>query len=100
MAAVLLVAIFTRKDAERAHRDRLHDEFEANWKTDFGSGAARGAKWSLTLIWAFLAIGPGAILGNTFFSQPIFTEGSAALGAPSLLVWQMPFYLIGVPLVW
>lgn len=100
LCAVLLVSIFTRRGAERDHRDRLHAEFAARWKTDFGGPVARGAKWSLSLIWAFLALGPGAVLGNTFFSQPVFTEGEATLGIPSLWVWQMLFWLIGVLLVW
>lgn len=100
LSAVLLVSIFTRKGAERSHRDRLHDAFAAQARVDFGGRAARGAKWSLTLIWSFLALGPGAILGNSFFSQPIFTEGEAALGLPSLWAWQVLFWLLGVPLVW
>lgn len=100
LGAVLLVSIFTRKGAERTQRDRLHDEFAAQARVDFGGRGARGAKWSLTLIWAFLALGPGAILGNTFFSQPIFTAGEAALGLPSLWAWQLFFWLLGVPLVW
>lgn len=100
LVAVLLAAIFTRGGAERQARDLLHDEFAQRWKTDFGGRAARSAKWSLPIIWAFLALGPGAILGNTFFSQPIFTEGEAALGLPSLWVWQILFWLLGVPLVW
>jgi Na+/proline symporter len=100
VAAVLIVSTFTRKGPERDHRDRLHDEFAARWGVDFGGRAARGAKWSLALIWFFLAVGPGAILGNSFFSQPIFTQGAAALGVPSLWVWQILFWMIGVPLVW
>ena len=52
------------------------------------------------LLWGFLAYGPGAILGNTFFSEPIFTERSANLGIPSLWVWQILFWLLGVLLVW
>lgn len=100
LAAVLLVSIFTHGGEERAHRDRLHDAFAAHGRTDFGGRAARGAKWSLTLIWAFLALGPGAILGNTFFSQPVFTTGEAALGLPSLWVWQLLFWPPGVMLVW
>ena len=100
VAAVLLVAIFTRGGSERAQRDRLHDEFAATSAVDFGGKAARSAKWSLTLIWAFFALGPGAIQGNSFFSQPVFTTGDAALGVPSLWVWQLFFWLIGVPLVW
>jgi solute:Na+ symporter, SSS family len=58
------------------------------------------AKWSLTLICSFLALGPCAILGNSFFSKPIFTDGEATLGAPSLWVWQIVFWLLGVLLVW
>lgn len=100
LAAVLLTSIFTRRGIERDYRDRLHGEFAARWRTDFGGPASRSAKWSLVLIWAFLAIGPGAILGNTFFSQPMFAGGEANIGVPSLWVWQMLFWLVGVLLVW
>lgn len=96
----LLVAIFNRKGPERTHRDRLHDIFARDHKTDFGGRAAQGAKWSLTLIWAFLAIGPGAVLGNNFFSKPIFSEIDVKLGIPSLWVWEILFWVIGVFLVW
>lgn len=98
--AVLLVSIFTRRGPERDRRDRLHDEFAARWRADFGGAAVRGAKWSLTLIWAFLALGPGAILGNEFFGRPMFVGGEAALGVPSLWVWQILGWLVGVSLVW
>jgi SSS family solute:Na+ symporter len=97
IAVVLLSAIFTARGAERAHRDRLHDEFAARWAVPNQRGTAL---WSLTLIWAFFAMGPGAILGNSFFSNPIFTESEAALGLPSLWVWQILFWLIGCALVW
>jgi Na+/proline symporter len=100
LAACLLVAIFTRRGAERDHRDRLHDAFRTAYPADLGSGAARSAKWSLVLLWTFLALGPGAILGNTFFSEPIFAAGPAAVGLPSLWVWQVLFWFIGVFLVW
>ena len=96
----LLVAIFNRKGAERAHRDQLHDVFARDHKIDFGGRAARGAKWSLTLVWAFLAIGPGAVLGNNFFSKPIFSGMDVKLGIPSLWVWQIFFWVVGVFLVW
>jgi SSS family solute:Na+ symporter len=96
----LLIAIFNRKGAERAHRDQLHDIFARDHKTDFGGRGAQGAKWSLTLLWAFLAIGPGAVLGNTFFSKPFFSGADLKLGMPSLWVWQILFWVIGVFLVW
>jgi SSS family solute:Na+ symporter len=96
----LLVAIFNRKGAERSHRDRLHHIYARDHKIDFGGNTAQGAKWSLTLIWAFLAIGPGAVLGNSFFSKPIFSGIDLKLGIPSLWVWEILFWVIGVFLVW
>ena len=99
-ATCLLVAIFTRAGPERAHRQILHDEFHRAHRVDFGGPAARGAKWSLTLIWAFLAMGPGAILGNSFFSHPVFSDDEAVLGVASLWVWQILFWFLGVLIVW
>ncbi len=100
LAACLLVAIFTRAGPERAHRQRLHDEFGREFRADVGGPAARGAKWSLTLVWAFFALGPGAILGNDFFSHPVFSDAEAPLGVPSLWVWQIVFWFVGVLVVW
>jgi SSS family solute:Na+ symporter len=100
VGASLLVAIFTRQDAEREHRNALHGSFQRDHRIAFGGRAARSAKWSLTLLWVFLALGPGAILGNSFFAHPVFTEADIALGVPSLWVWQAFFWIIGVLLVW
>jgi hypothetical protein len=100
VAASLLVAIFTRQDAERERRDALHAVFRRDHRADFGGRAARGAKWSLTLLWVFFALGPGAIIGNSFFAHPVFTEANLSLGVPSLWVWQTLFWIIGVMLVW
>lgn len=100
LAACLLAAIFTRRGAERETRDRLHDRFRADFPASFGTRAARGAMWSLTLLWAFFALGPGAILGNAFFSRPVFAGGPIVLGLPSLLVWQILFWFLGVLIVW
>jgi len=100
IAASLLVAIFTRKGTERDHRNTLHAIFLRDHGMNFGGRAARGAKWSITLLWAFFALGPGAILGNTFFSHPMFSGAKVALGVPSLWVWQTAFWIIGVMIVW
>jgi Na+/proline symporter len=100
LAACLLVSLWTYAKSERRHRDALHEIYRRDHRIAFGGRAARGAKWSLPLLWAFLAVGPGAILGNTFFSHPIFINKDAALGVPSLWVWQVIFWITGVLLVW
>ncbi|HXW29254.1 MAG TPA: hypothetical protein VEK55_07810, partial [Xanthobacteraceae bacterium] len=95
-----IVSVFTHSGSERAHREILHQGFRDALRGEGRSSALGTAKWSLTLIWSFLALGPGAVLGNNFFSKPIFTEGEATLGVPSLWVWQIVFWLLGVLLVW
>lgn len=96
----LLVSIVTRGGSERDHRQILHNAFKPSLGASSSSGAVRGAKWSLALMWIFLALGPGAILGNDFFSHPVFSDTDVALGVPSLWVWQLVFWFIGVLLVW
>lgn len=70
LAACLLVALFTRAGEEREAGDALHGVFRRDHAVQFGGPAARSAKWSLALFWAFFALGPGTILGNDFFSRP------------------------------
>jgi len=95
---VLLSAAVTQRAPDRLERDRLHDALLGATGLKVGG---RGLLWALVLIWGFLAYGPGAILGNFFFSDPIFASGpAAALGIPSLWVWQILFWLLGVVLVW
>jgi len=64
------------------------------------SSARSGLLWGLAILWGFLAYGPGAVLGNFFFSDPIFTDLKSVIGVPSLWIWQMLFWLFGVMLVW
>ncbi len=94
---VLLASAVTLKSADRYERDRLHD---AMYEATRLKPGGRGPFWAMLLLWAFLAYGPGAVLGNTFFSDPIFSPTSATLGIPSLWVWQILFWLLGVVLVW
>lgn len=95
---VLLSATVTQRAPDRFQRDRFHDALLAATGLRVGG---RGLLWALALLWGFFAYGPGAILGNTFFSDPIFAPGPAeALGVPSLWVWQILFWLLGVVLVW
>jgi len=97
LAVVLLASAATLRAPDNLQRNRLHDAlFQA---TGVAVGG-RGLFWALMLMWSFLAYGPGAVLGNTFFSHPIFTSGEATLGIPSLWVWQILFWLLGVVLVW
>lgn len=55
--------------------------------------------WSVTLAWAFFAIGPGLVFGNFAFGDP--AAGSTWIaGVPSIWAWSVAGWAIGVVLVW
>lgn len=97
LTLVLLACAATMNAPDRFHRLRLHTAVQSAV-----SGKARGSAslGVLFLIWSFLAYGPGAVIGNTFFSDPIFTKLTPVLGVPSLWVWQILFWLIGILQIW
>ena len=49
------------------------------------------------MLWAFLALGPGATIGNYLFGEP---PAQWALDIPSIWGWQLIWWVAGVLLVW
>ncbi len=94
---VLLISSLTITSGNWLQRDQVHEAISAN-RTQ--SAMIKGLLLSLFLTWGFLAYGPGAILGNTFFTKPIFTQVEAQLGVPSIWVWQILFWLLGLLMIW
>ena len=94
---VFLISALTITSGNWLQRDQVHEAISANI---LQSGMIKGLLWSLFLTWGFLAYGPGAILGNTFFTKPIFTQVEAQLGIPSIWVWQILFWLLGLLIIW
>jgi len=94
---VLCVTFTANTSGNWLQRDQVHEAIQINIGK---SGPAKALLWSLFLTWGFLAYGPGAILGNTFFTKPIFTAIEIQLGIPSIWVWQILFWLLGVVMIW
>lgn len=94
---VLLISAVTITSGNWLQRDQVHEAISVN---SVQSVMTKGLLWSLFLTWGFLAYGPGAILGNTFFTKPIFTQVEARLGIPSIWVWQILFWLLGLLMIW
>ena len=55
--------------------------------------------WIITLLWFFFGIGPGAVIGNTIFGNPI-DASTWIFGIPSIWAWQILFWIIGVYMMW
>jgi Na+/proline symporter len=55
--------------------------------------------WALTLSWLVVAVGPAAVIGNSLFGDP--NEPSTWwIGIPSLWIWQVLGWALGVGLMW
>jgi hypothetical protein len=55
--------------------------------------------WILTLLWFMFAIGPGTVIGNTVFGHPNNPQ-SWWVGMPSIWVWQILWWSLGVAMMW
>ena len=100
LLSCLLVSSFTKKRDNREHRNRLHTQFSRACTNLDPRPNLRTALWSLTLLWVFFALGPGAILGNDLFALPILSDQAVDVGMPSIWVWQVVFWIVGVIILW
>ena len=100
MAANLLVCIvgliMTQDDRERAHRMRYHEFLRTHAAPALRRPRLKAFAVVVVLVWMFLATGPGAVLGNYIFRAP--NDGLAGwdFGTPSLWVWQILWWALGV----
>ncbi len=55
--------------------------------------------WIIAVVWFMFAIGPGAVIGNTLFGDPL-QPATWPNGMPSIWIWQILFWLLGVGMMW
>jgi SSS family solute:Na+ symporter len=97
-----LISIVSR-EAPIHRRDLYHEDLAYHDAMTPRRHVMRAAVWALTLAWFFFALGPGAVLGNDLFgvATPTGAAGPGwSLGVPSLWLWQMVWWVLGVFLVW
>jgi Na+/proline symporter len=55
--------------------------------------------WIITLAWFFFAIGPGCVIGNTIFGDPL-KPAEWLNGMPSIWIWQIVWWILGIGMMW
>ena len=104
MAANLLVCIvasaMTQDEHERAHRMRYHEFLRAHAVSAPGRPRLKTFAVVVVLVWMFFATGPGAVLGNHVFGVPAEGLSGWDFGTPSLWVWQILWWALGVVMLW
>ena len=100
LVVCVIVSALTQRHDERRHRMTYHRFLAQHAAMAPEKRALRPVAWSLTLIWVFFAIGPGAVIGNDIFGAPNGGLAAWKLGVPSLWAWQALWWALGVLMIW
>jgi len=97
--AAFIISFITQDTKENSHKYKFHDFINDYKAASMFRRSLKPSAWIVTIVWTFFAIGPGSLLGNNFFGKPQSVE-SWSFGMPSLWVWQIIFWIVGVFIVW
>jgi hypothetical protein len=99
LGAAIAISFITQETKETNHKNKFHDFFDEHRNFSISRRSLKPSAWIVTIAWIFFALGPGVIIGNEFFGKPSNVE-SWSFGMPSIWVWQIIFWVLGVILVW
>lgn len=97
LGLAILVSLVTKDDEER--KRTFHRVLRAQAAPAPGKRRLVPLAWLLTILWFVFAIGPGAVIGNTLFGDPN-QPATWWLGLPSIWLWQVVGWALGVGLMW
>jgi len=87
-------------DNDRDHRQTFHDFLNEHMGLHPSRTKLRSLAYVITLIWLFFGVGPGQILGNSFFGSPDSGYDSWILKIPSIWGYQLIWWFFGIGLIW
>ena len=92
--------LYATKDIkETKNKRQFHDFIIENKNYSLSRRSLKPSAWIIFATWTFFAVGPGLLIGNELFGKPLNVE-SWSFGMPSIWVWQVIFWILGVILVW
>ena len=96
----ILVSFFTQPQKEEMDRRMGYHNFIRE-HASLGPDKQHLIKWGwiFTLVWFFFAIGPGCVIGNTIFGDPL-KPATWANGMPSIWIWQIVWWILGIGMMW
>lgn len=103
IVANILVAItlsfVTQDPVHRTHRLRFHQVLRDYAALPTRKRAWIPFAWLLAVVWFYFSLGPGAIIGNTFFGNPHNID-SWSWGIAPIWSWQIVWWAAGVFMLW
>ena len=97
--SAISISFITQDSKENNHKNKIHEFLNEHKSLSMSRRSLKPSAWIVTITWLFFAIGPGTIIGNEMFGNPNNVE-SWSFGIPSIWVWQIIFWLLGIILVW
>ena len=90
----------TRDERARRHRMEYHEFLRQHAALSPANQRLKVFAWVAVLVWMFFAVGPGAVVGNYLFGAPDAGLAGWDFGMPSLWVWQILWWGLGVVMLW
>ena len=97
--ATIVISFITQDTKENNNKFKFHDFINENKSYSLTRRSLKPSAWILAGAWLFFALGPGSIMGNELFGRPASVE-SWSFGMPSIWVWQVVFWILGILLIW
>ncbi len=98
-SSAVIISFITQELKERNYKNKFHEFFNDHRNFSISRRSLKPSAWIVTVAWTFFAMGPGLLIGNQMFGSPNNVE-SWSFGMPSIWVWQIIFWLLGIILVW
>ena len=99
IAAAASISFITQDAKETNYKQKFHD-FIGDFKSNsMFRRSLKPSAWIVTVAWLFFALGPGNLVGNNIFGKPGNIE-TWSFGIPSLWVWQIISWILGIVLIW
>ncbi len=97
--ATLSISFITQDTKETNHKFKFHDFINDHKSYAISRRSLKPSAWILVGAWIFFALGPGLLMGNELFGKPTNVE-SWSFGMPSIWVWNIVFWILGIMLIW
>ena len=94
-----IISYITQDTKETNNKNKFHEFINEHKSYSITRRSLKPSAWIVTISWLFFALGPGLILGNELFGKPSNVE-SWSFGMPSIWVWNIIFWVLGLILVW
>ncbi|KKL70966.1 hypothetical protein LCGC14_2099610, partial [marine sediment metagenome] len=100
LGAAVLISAFTQDKEDLEHKMKYHSFLKDHASLPASKQGLKPIAWIVTLVWFFFGVGPGAVIGNTIFGNPNDPTTWAIAGMPSIWVWHIIWWALGVGMMW